>query len=258
MNFFFKSDKIVLECFTDNPFIYETAKINHAVKFLPEWWRELPVAKKIDRDNFDIKSDLNKFNLRTCPGFRDLYKKSLVLPLWSELRIKVYPDGSYDWKSANEAVIHSHPKVQYDGLFSNAPLAHLKVFSPWFVKSKSDLQLMFLEPFFNNTNINDLRIIPGVLNAKYISELNVNCFIEPKLDGVRSINLNPLTPLSFLVPLTEKKIELRHHLITTREKLRFTESHSFHGYNLFSKKIKTYNKVDELNKKNSKCPFGFK
>lgn len=258
MNFFFKSDTIVLDCFTDNPFIYETARINYASKFVPEWWKKLPLPKNVDRNTLELKGDLTKFNLKTCPGFRDLYKKCLVIPLWTELRIKVLSDGSYEWKSANEAVIQSHLKVQYDGLFSNTPLAQLKVLSPWFVRSKSDLQLMFLEPFFNNTNINDLRIIPGVLNTKYVSQLNVNCFIEPNPDSVRSINLSPLTPLTFLVPLTEKRIELRHHLITTRERLRFTETHSFPGYNLLSKRIKTFDKVDELNKKDSKCPFGFK
>ena len=253
MNFFFKSDTIVLDCFTDNPFIYETARINQAVKFLPDWWRKLPPPKSIE-----LKGDLKNFNLKTCPGFRDLYKKSLVLPLWSEFKIKVLPDGSYEWKAANQATIQSHLKVQYDGLFSNVPLAQLKILSPWFVRSKSDLQLMFLEPFFNNTNLNDLRIIPGVLNTKYVTQLNVNCFIEPNPDDVRSINLSPLTPLTFLVPLTEKKIELRHHLITTKETMRFTENLSFPGFNLLSKRIKNFDKVEELNKKDSKCPFGFK
>ena len=256
MNFFFKSKKIVLDCFTDNPFYYETARINHAIKYLPEWWKKLPTNKEINYLSMDV--NVKKSTVKNCPGFIDLYKKSLVIPHWNETRIKVNSDGTYDWLSSHETTIENHPRKQFDGWFLNAPLAQVKFVCPWFVRSKENLQLFFAEPLWNNENINDLRIIPGVVNTKYISELNINCLIEPNPKGERIINSKPLTPLVFLITLPDERIELRHHLISSREKIKFTASHNFTNPNLLATKIKNMDKIEELNKPESKCPFGFK
>jgi hypothetical protein len=257
MNFFFKSKKIVLDCFTDNPFYYETARINHAIKYLPEWWKKLPTNKESNYLSMDVNVN-KKSTVKNCPGFIDLYKKSLVIPHWNETRIKVNSDGTYEWISSHETNIENHPGTQFDGWFSNATLAQVKFICPWFAKSKENLQLFFAEPLWNNENINDLRIIPGVINTKYQYQLSVNCFIEPNPKGERIINSKPLTPLVFLVPLTDKTIELRHHLISTREVVRFKGSHNFNYPNMLSMRIKNINKIEELNKPESKCPFGFK
>ena len=250
MNFFFKSNKIVLDCFTDNHLVYETAKINHASKFMPQWWKDLPLVKG--------NTPIDKLNMKTCPGFHELFKKSLVIPSWSEMHFLVHPDGRYEWRAANEVKIVDHPQFQYDGWLSNSKFSHLKINSPWFAKSKDDLPLLFLEPFWNNTSINGVRIIPGILNTKYTFQLNINGLIEPNPSTDKVVLIEPLTPLTFLVPLTDKKIELRHHLVSEKEIKRFTDFHFFPSLNILSNRKKIVKRMEELDKKDSKCPFGFK
>ena len=44
--FLFKKRKIVVDAFTARPAIFDTAKIQEATKFLPEWWKNLPSKVK--------------------------------------------------------------------------------------------------------------------------------------------------------------------------------------------------------------------
>jgi hypothetical protein len=252
MNFFFKTEKIVLDCFTDNLHVYETARINHGTKFFPEWWKNLPA-------NHDTWSMPESQNMKACAGFRDLFLKSLILPVWSETEIEVKPDCSFSWRSANQMRVSGHESFQYEGLFSGQNLAQIKILSPWMLKSKQNLQIMILEPFWNNQRLNNFRVIPGIINTKYIPQCNVNGFVQPLSNESKLIHFEPLTPLAYLVPLTEKNIELKFHLMEeNRLNQKFRYFHYLRDFNHFRKRIKASEKVEQLNKTESKCPFGFK
>jgi len=57
MNFFknifkTKEEHIILDCYTYLPYVYETAKIDHAYKFIPNWWKDTP--KFINKSDADL------------------------------------------------------------------------------------------------------------------------------------------------------------------------------------------------------------
>jgi hypothetical protein len=103
---------VVIDCYTDNPHAFEYAKPSKATEFLPKWWKSLP------KDGHA--------NMSRCAGFIDLYRKSYVLPMWSDFDVWFNPDGSYNWQYADlrsEAQVHD--QAQYTGW---ASWTHISLF----------------------------------------------------------------------------------------------------------------------------------
>ena len=85
----FKKKKIVIDCITDNGFAFEFCRPDKAVKFIPNWWRELPG---------------HSMNMKHCRGFTALYKNSFIYPSWTSfvLNMHSHKDRSFDWVCPDE------------------------------------------------------------------------------------------------------------------------------------------------------------
>ena len=59
-------------------------------------------------------------------------------------------------------------------------------------------------------------------------------------------------PLIHLFPATEKKLELRRHLVDEIEFRKLSQPRSF-----FNQNYQKLKKMEERNQKENKCPFGF-
>ena len=245
-NFFFKPKKIVIDCFTDNHFVFETSKINRANKFFPEWVKQLPTPSA------------STLNIRTCPGLKDLYKKSFVIPSWTEIDFIIKPDSSFEWKSASKMIIASHPENQFEGIFSGQKVCQIKIVAPWILKCNADLNILIHDPFWNRNKINDFQVSPGIMNINYINQCNINAFTDVDLSSPKQIKIEPFSPLAFLTPITDKDVEIKLHLVSEREMESFAKQHYFSGLHGHKKMKLAADKIQELNKPESKCPFGFK
>jgi hypothetical protein len=240
MIFIFKKQKLVLDCFTFDKKLYDFYRIDKASNFYPNWF------KNLDKD-YDDKI-VRASTIKRCVGILDTYQKGFIIPMWSDLNIKI-TDGSYEWLFAYDktmAMVHDYR--QWSAYVSPLDYGHLKINSIWRIKSKKDTKFYFTHPYWNHNPINTYSIIPGMLNFKYQSDTNINMFFDLKQNKI--IEIKQGTPMIHLMPLTDKEIVLKHHLISFDEYHSDSSSFSFHNSYLKQKKM-----IDD---KEKKCPFNFK
>lgn len=263
MMFWFKKKKVVLDCFTVDPFSYEFAAIAPATKYYPNWWQELPSI------NEAIQNDaVRKFvTMKHCRGFTDLFKSSYMIPFWGHLKILVDEnqsvfkwDANYSWNENLKQVVE-HSRNQFTG-FVGENFQHLKLTSPWHFRTNKYLKFMMSDPIWCRKDLTSYSVLPGVVDYKYQLGSNINLMVEYK-DGERSIKFKPGDPIAMLTPLTEDDIELKCHLIS---EIQLQKEFPFHRlYDRTNNTIDTIQRyassklfINQHEQRNKpKCPFGF-
>jgi len=237
--FLFRSSKLVVDCFTPSAQAYEYSKPDFAKRFIPSWWKEVPKQYVSPNDFFP------KPTVKTCSGIIELYKNGIMLPLWSELAVEVGQIGTtpYQWRFASaESTAEAHPPIEHNNSFPMDQYAHLKLHSPWRLRTKNDVNWVWMQPSYGLKSLTDYVVLPGIVNYKYSHATNVNLFFM-RHSVKRTVLLDCGSPIAHLVPMSDKKIDLRHHLIDEKEfyKLEMPRRHFINSY--------------EHNKKAKKCPF---
>lgn len=229
-----------MDCFTTNAVVYNMAKIQPAIKFIPEWWKDLAPTCG---EHLHIKDG----TLKKCSGFIDLYKSGFILPMWSDLAIDIGEIGSNSFRyqySDQESSIEFHNEDQRGQFCIQENYEHLKLMSPWFVKSNQNINWLFTDVVWNSTNLLPYRILTGMVNFKYAEYTHIN-IIFLRQQKEQQIFISYKTPLVHIIPITEKKINLKHHLVDEQEM-----SKQLVGRNL---KVKFTGRMANL-KKQLNCP----
>jgi hypothetical protein len=255
MIFFKKKNTIVLDCFTWSNHAYEYAKIDHAIKYIPDWWKNTPKTM-FKKEHATIKN---------CPGFIDLYKKGIVIPSWFDIELCVYEKNNsegnwFAFNASNEDVStsNSHEPYQFDG-FCESDGKNLKFTSPWRFKTNENVNFLCSQPTWNHRSlIQNMTFLPGIVNFKYQNDTDMNYFVISGTEK-KFLNIESLTPLVIMHPLTEKNIVIKNHLVTKEEydkkfqtfKGMFLSKTKDHLINLYKKRKKLVNKLDDI----KKCPF---
>jgi hypothetical protein len=248
---FNKSKEIVLDCFTHVPYVYDHAKIDHATKFIPNWWKETPAV------NVDSEA-----TIKNCPGFIEFYKKGIVIPSWFEMDVDILEQGNpelYRWQASNQDVNtdNSHKPSQFFG-FAGESGKNIKITSPWAFRTKEEIYFTWTQPTWNMRDLLcDLTILPATVNYKFQHATEINFFIVNQLQS-KKINISPLTPLAILHPLTERKIKIKNHLVSKEEWLRIFGVDRFLFRRNSDDAVKFYNRKKKLQtsiEEKSSCPF---
>jgi hypothetical protein len=242
-SFFKRSPEITIDCFTAHRMIFEVTPIVHAYKATPEWWDNL---RKPEGNPYRIVNNraFNNANMKTCSGFLELYKRGIVLENWSDRIIKIANNRMDTWASFDTGC-DIHDKQLYGEGFKN--YFHLKLTSPWFFKEKTGVKFVFLGAEWNLEDFY-FRVLPGVVDYKLNSSTHINMMI-PNYTSEFIIPIG--LPLAIMVPLSEKKVKIRQHLVSEYEwkKMSFHSQTSFYGWRKFVQ-------LDKRNqKRESKCPF---
>ena len=249
MLFFFKKKEIVLDCFTTVPHVYEYAKIDKAIKYIPEWWKNTP--KTLTNNIPTIKN---------CVGLRDFYKKGIVIPSWFEMDLTLFrdnPDTWFEWAASNNDVntSESHQPEMFSS-FAGKTGKNIKITSPWMLKTKEEIYFTWTEPTWNHRSlITKISVLPAVINFKYQHASSINLFVE-LTNEEQKFTIPALTPLVIMHPLTERNIVINTHLIDEKERLKI-----FGIRKLILRRdgdpVEVYNKkknlIDRLEKMS--CPF---
>jgi hypothetical protein len=239
--FFFKNTKIYLDCFTLDPLLLKTAPVDHAVKHFPEWWKGLPNSY-IDKGSFIPNTTMKK-----CSGIIDYYKKSIVIPMWSDLLIDIDANSGFRWQFADgKTGAVSHNDNQYKG-FASDRHAHFKITSPWYFKSSKSIGWLYSNAVYNLQDPRDFHMLPGVIDHSKQTSTNIQLLID--LRQTKVVNVSVGQPIAHITPLTEKEVVIRRHLVSESEirKLNMEQKPiSFIG---------NYSKVNELKNKFKNCPF---
>lgn len=210
---FCKKKPVVLNFYTAYKAVFEEAKPTKGVEQLPNWWKQLSNSYWDDGDCQPMST------AKRCAGIIDLYKKAIVLPLASDVSLELGPtgDGFFRWASADNSVsVVEHPIPQRGSYLPNDRYQHIKMGSPWFVQCDEDVEFMFFQPTYNFETPETFIIPPAVINFKYQNATHVNIFL-PRNAGTKKLLLEAGQPIVGLVPLTDRPIEMRFHLVTQNE-----------------------------------------
>ena len=239
---------IYIDCYTSRSYVYKYAPIATANNFLPDWWKALP-KEFIDEQQGNVPAS----TLKRCAGLIDLYGKGLVIPIWSDLRIQMHGDGGGTYRynySDLESTMTQHMPAQLGTFSIDNHIIFLKIDSPWLFECAENIDWHWSQPVWNYLAEKDFCVLPGVLNFKYTNETNINIMLKPQ-DNV--INIGHGMPLAHVIPLSDRPIKIRNHLISieefNRKKAMQASPIVFVG--------KHYKQMKILKKQKSKCPFGF-
>lgn len=234
MIFIFKRSVVVLDCFTSKAYVHEYAPIRRAAEFIPQWWRALPKPERKGGNLFP------ETNMRNCAGFTDLYAKGVMLPMWSDLAVRVNHNGSVDCQYADgQAGIDFHPSFQRGAFADESQAVHMKIRTPWLFKCKDDIAWHFSAPLYNQGTPTDYIVCPGAVNFKYLRATNVSVLVPNK--QTRLFEITHGTPLAHIIPLSDKRVRVNNVMLTDEEysKMAQNDTHfSFVGSYAKAKKLK--------------------
>ena len=227
---------ITLDCYTTDPQVYEHAKIQKAGSFIPDWWKSLPKGAPFS-------------TMRQCEGFTELYKKSFVLPLWSDFDVSIDGDH-FHWQYAdNLSTAENHTKHQFGEWVSEDSILQLKLNSPWRLRCDKEVFFQWSDVTWDKDRVFKYTTPTAIVEYKYQHAANVNLLFNK--ERVQELRLHHGTPLVFITPITEDKVVLKHHLVSASEMQEIDTPHPsmYVGRYAAAKK--------HAKKKESKCPFGF-
>lgn len=259
MLFFFKKSKIVLDAFTCIPHVHELFKIRKAMTYFPESVKALPSAvDSLDSERHLIPNGMT--TLKRCNGLVDLYKQGFIIPLWTNVRF--FPK-SYSLNQCNTVVsldkpfeAQEHPRKQYSTLYEN--YFHTKLLSPWVFKENTGIKWLFTPASWNIEQYNkqnDVIILNGCLDYKNNNATHVNLFVKK---NVEYIELPSGMPLIHTIPLSEKQVILKQHVVSEQEWLTKSTMYAYDGGdNRLRNWLHKKREAEKLDKKEATCPFGF-
>lgn len=205
MNFFFKQSKIVIDCLTTNINAFDYFPIQKSASFYPNWWKNLPKYNNVQHAN---GLEINKSTMKGCDGLLSLYSQGFMIPIWSDLVIETQ-GTNYRYQFADEtSIIGHHDLQQMSQEFSN--FVHVKIQSPWRLKENKGIKFAFIQPSYNQVKtLLDWQVLPGVVDFKYQSATNINLICAKG----RRFEIAAGLPMAQLIPLSEKEIDLRLHMV---------------------------------------------
>ena len=232
MIFKFLKKQITLDVFTYRKEVLEYFTLDRTNKLIPEWYKKTPIS---DNSYFYPSS-----TLKGCYGIRELFNKGFSIPLWSDLAINIKKQEKLvEYRFADgQSSIEFHNIDQWKKYASPEENIHFKIISPWRIKEKKGTQFLAME-FIWHKPIYDFKISTGVVNFKQNHATHINGFFSIKHDS--HFVLPAGRPLFQYIPLSEKKVNLKYHLIDEKE---------FHQIGTQVKSFFT-NSIVKL----KKCPF---
>ena len=211
--FNFPKKKLVLHCYTARAEVFNYAPIQKASAFLPDWWRNLPLSIPHENGMFPVST------MKGCVGLTQLYKHGVIIPMWSDLSLRIGQTGSTDYAyqySDKRSEIQTHGVSQNGGRYLDEEYQHLKIISPWVFKCDEDVSFLNIAPTWNLETVGDINVLPGAVDYKYQAGTNVNIFIKRK-NTVEQYLIPFNQPLVHIIPTTDKKLEIKTHLVSQEE-----------------------------------------
>lgn len=174
-----------------------------------------PIEKSIG-----VKPNLASGGLKRCIGLQNLYKQGFVMPLWTDVRIEMGEVGNPFWsaESADAATqVKNHPNEQFGAVINTDKYQNFKIMSPWAVHCTEEVKFLLSPPLWQfDTLPEDVKVLNGVTDFKYQHSTNFIFLRKKELQPI-DFTLHCGTPLYQFIPLTERKIDLRVHLVTPQE-----------------------------------------
>ena len=123
----------------------------------------------------------------------------------------------YAWQfSDGRSKIEEHPVSDRGDYLPNKHYQHLKLVTPWVLKTNRYVKWAWFGATWNSDAPQDIVVPPGIDEYYYQHSATINMFI-PRNNVVREFVIPFRTPLVFIAPMSEDKINIKHILVTTEE-----------------------------------------
>jgi hypothetical protein len=218
---FIKKSSIVVDCFTANPGIYTHHPIFMANESFPDWWK--PIKATTTTERYGIEHE--QATIKRCDGIIGLYSYGFCIPLWSDLIIESNTQGEFRflYSSEDNPPITTHTRNQFSSYFDN--LIHIKIQSPWLIEEKTGVNFHFNQAAWSLLHHSyHMNIVPAIINFKDQSSTHINLFMPKKQNRIELVAGQPLL---HIIPLSDKKIILKNHLISEEEHKRKLLTYSY-------------------------------
>lgn len=215
MFFFIRRPKIILDCFTYLDYVYQHSPIEQAAENIPSWFKTANTV--YNQKNFGPTATMKK-----CPAIVKTMTSGLYMPLWADVRFEISSSRTENntikkelkWSFADKKTsISPHPEEQWKMFTQEDKLFHLKIDSVWNFKTKEDIYFYWTQPFYHKQS--EYIIVPGIDSYTTSHNTSINGFINLEKD--REFIISQGTPIVHIIPLTDKRIELKHHLVSQQE-----------------------------------------
>jgi hypothetical protein len=202
--------KIVFKYESDNAFIDPVVP---ASKALPEWWKKAHIFK-------DGEPPYGVQSIKACMPFFDAMTQGYIVPLWSDIYVKVVEgegeDGEsgpvFTWKEERNTPIAGHFPSQTEGFpvreeSKTSGGKAWKFANPWIIQTPPGYSTLFVAPL-NNPNPNFKMISGIVATDEYKTQITFP-FIWTGPEGYEG-TIKQGTPLIQLIPF--KRDNFKHEL----------------------------------------------
>ena len=204
-----KNNYIDIYCYSHSSKAVKYFPIDYAYNFIPTWWKKIPSKMYATEESKSTKkrSDLLR-TMKKCPGFIEHYKRGFMLPLWEEIEL-VVDTGVLETNCASRdaETFSFHQPYQYGEFLDIRKWVHVKINSPWVIKTDKPLDFVYAQPHYNFQELNGKLFVPNSYDEYKIQHsTEIQMFVNLEKNGI--INLRPGMPLVHKIPITEKKIKL--------------------------------------------------
>lgn len=160
----------------------------------PSWWLNLAAWSTGENTIKNIFKRLSIKQMRehkpdimptakVCPGFGNLFRRSVILKAPCEMLIETREDGSFDFRSSDDRLmkIEHHPPQQLAGFLKNDYIV-LKFVTPLAITANQKTFGIYVDPIYFNKS--DFIVPPGVAEyEKGKSAVACNCIVlAPKVN----------------------------------------------------------------------------
>lgn len=174
----------------------------------PTWFKNLPSVTPMEIAR-GFLNNTDARNIKTCPAFAGLYSRGFMLPLWSDLYLKIGKIGTEDCQyqfADSYSAINQHYDHQFAGMV-NENYLHLKLQSPWSLYSDKSVDFIAMKPALEIKSLQGLEIVTGMVNLHKQTTSDINLFIKREPED-KEIIIKAGTPIYHYIPLQDSKIEL--------------------------------------------------
>lgn len=257
---FFKKKPIYLDCYTAQTHVYDMFKIESAKKHVPDWFKNLPSTFT------DPRSAVPLPTVKTCSGLGNFFKSGYIIPMWCDAQFGLtavnngFSSGvqlATKFADTTQSQVHVQQQIG-EGFMPDSTYIHYKVYSPWVFECSEDIDWAWMQPTYNYKFPDEIVLLPGIIEFKYNTNVFIN-FSMRQMDRDGSPNLLPIEagePLVQLIPLTEREVVVRNHLVDKDHWQQIYEKNN-HAF-FFNNHNKKRNLLKRQEEAQSKCPFGFK
>jgi hypothetical protein len=218
-----KQKPVIINCYTSRLDVYKNTPIALSKKHIPPWFKALKprssVQPQLDGAPLNLLNTANRLSIKSCPAMIGYHMKGFTLPMWSELVLRWDGVGSNGWEyiyADQESELTPHSADQWENCSELSGYQHFKLISPWIVEVEEDVEFLVKDSLWGFLDLKNLHIMSGVVKFDNQNHTHVNIFAR-KTEKQNTLLIPYNMPMMDYIPLTDRPIELKLHLITEQE-----------------------------------------